>query len=255
MANKQVRIGALEDVFQYDDGDFPKAISADDPIECTAAPVGVDDVLRLSDVPTLANIVAASANITDNAIVRGDGGAKGIQDSAVSITDGGSITIPAGQTVDGLDPSTVEAGAEVNELVFNGTNGIVLRRSLLQIEDGTNANTIQCTLTDDANGDAIGATDNIALGATTGDYTLNAGGTQLIIENSGLSDDVIAVLSVNLFVNTTGTALLIRGTQTGADIVLEFRDTVSDGIAGGQDITSLADTGDVYLYITYITAS
>lgn len=39
--------------------------------------------------------VTAAANMTDNALLRGDGGAKGIQDSQGSISDGGVLTIPA----------------------------------------------------------------------------------------------------------------------------------------------------------------
>jgi hypothetical protein len=35
MALKKVRIGALEDAFQYDDGDFATPIEADDPIVAT----------------------------------------------------------------------------------------------------------------------------------------------------------------------------------------------------------------------------
>jgi len=52
MALKQVRIGSLEDIGHYDDGDFSKAISVEDPIECTAAPVDPNDVLRLGDIAT-----------------------------------------------------------------------------------------------------------------------------------------------------------------------------------------------------------
>ena len=39
--------------------------------------------------------VTAGANITDNAIVRGDGGGKGIQGSTALISDNGEMTNPS----------------------------------------------------------------------------------------------------------------------------------------------------------------
>ena len=48
--------------------------------------------------------VTAAANVTDNAVVRGDGGGKGVQSSATALDDSGNLTtanataIPAGGT-------------------------------------------------------------------------------------------------------------------------------------------------------------
>lgn len=42
--------------------------------------------------------VTAAANMTDNAVVRGDGGAKGVQDSGITISDADLMTIPSGGT-------------------------------------------------------------------------------------------------------------------------------------------------------------
>lgn len=50
-------------------------------------------------VGTTAGDVTSSANITDNAVVRGDGGGKGIQESSVIISDGNAITGVASITV------------------------------------------------------------------------------------------------------------------------------------------------------------
>jgi len=105
MALKLIRIGSATDVFQYDDGAFPVAIHTEGPMQADTAPTNPNEVLRLADVPASANIVTAAANITDHAVVRGDGGAKGIQDSLVTIDDGGSISLLALQTVDGVDLS------------------------------------------------------------------------------------------------------------------------------------------------------
>lgn len=39
--------------------------------------------------------VTAAAVLTDNAVIRGDGGAKGVQDSSASVTDAGVLKVPA----------------------------------------------------------------------------------------------------------------------------------------------------------------
>ena len=129
MALKQVRIGALEDVFQYDDGDYPKAISVDDPIEQTVAPAGANDLVRQTDIPTLGDIVSSSANIADNKAVRGDGGAKGIQASDVTIKDGGDVSIPTGK------------GYQVNDIQVV-TDQQAAEADLAAVPDLTGADTI-----------------------------------------------------------------------------------------------------------------
>ncbi|MBU2249295.1 MAG: hypothetical protein KKD77_21285 [Gammaproteobacteria bacterium] len=105
MALKTVSIGTAQDVYQFDDGDTEYGVETDGKIKVDTAPTNPNEVLRLADIPTSANIVTAAANITDHAVVRGDGGTKGIQDSLVTIDDAGSISLLALQTVDGRDVS------------------------------------------------------------------------------------------------------------------------------------------------------
>ena len=97
MALRQIRIGAVPDAFQYDDAVYPKSISVETPIEQTTAPVGANDCVRLTDLPGLSDIVSAGAIIADNAIVRGDGGAREVQGSNASVDDNGSINVPTGE--------------------------------------------------------------------------------------------------------------------------------------------------------------
>ena len=98
MALRTARLGSIPDAIQYDDGDYATAIEVDDPIRVNAAPANANDVLRQSDMPGApANTVSSAANITDNSIVRGDGGAKAIQDSNVTIDDNGTVNIPTGE--------------------------------------------------------------------------------------------------------------------------------------------------------------
>lgn len=73
MALRQIRLGSSENVIQYDDGDFDKSISVEDPIECTAAPVAGSDVLRLNDVGTSVGDVYGPGVAVDSDIAEFDG--------------------------------------------------------------------------------------------------------------------------------------------------------------------------------------
>lgn len=105
MAIKTVSIGTAKDIYRFDDGDTEYGIETDAKIKVGTAPTVNDEVVRYQDIPTPGDAVSASANITDNAIVRGDGGAKGVQDSLPTIDDAGNISFPGVQTVDGVDIS------------------------------------------------------------------------------------------------------------------------------------------------------
>lgn len=62
MAIRNVRIGSLVDIHQYDDGDYDKSISVEDPISVSSAPVDNTDVLRLEDVfPNLTDAISTQA--------------------------------------------------------------------------------------------------------------------------------------------------------------------------------------------------
>lgn len=94
MALRQVRIGNLTNVHQYDDAVHAAAADFDgEPIEVGASAAGTQAV-RQDQLPTLGNIISSSAVITDHAVVRGDGGARGIQDSGVIITDLDNMNVP-----------------------------------------------------------------------------------------------------------------------------------------------------------------
>jgi len=139
---------------------------------------------------------------------------------------------------------------DVNDaLKTDGTGGRVFRNVDLLIEDGTNANTIKCTLINKFNGDAIAATDNISKGATTGDFTLSASGAILNIESSGLSGNVLSCMASLLKggVNVNVTPYVYRTNNVIYVQLLEM-------LAGtAQDLTSLADAGSPRLSIFYIT--
>ena len=119
MAQKTIRIGSLDAVQVYDDGDWSSAIETDHTIKVGTAPAVAEDVLRLDDIGGIVGDVSGPAASTDNAIVRFDGiTGKIIQDSLVTIDNAGSISLPAAQTVDGVDISAhaIDADAHHNEL-------------------------------------------------------------------------------------------------------------------------------------------
>lgn len=145
--------------------------------------------------------------------------------------------------VDGLDTAAL---AKI--IVGDGTAARVLRCSNIKVENGTNASTLKCTVTSLWNGDAIAATDNVSKGATTGSFTLDAGGQDLTVEAAGLSGNVQMVVGV-LRINAI-TAYRIPDVRVSSnDIVISLRNSS----AVQQDMTTDVDTGQFQLVLLYIT--
>lgn len=72
--------------------------------------------------PTGTTDVTSSAAITDNTIVRGDGGGQGIQDSGITIDDSDNITGVTSQSFDGSTSGTIV----VQATAIAGTNTLTL---------------------------------------------------------------------------------------------------------------------------------
>lgn len=107
MADKFIRIGSLEDVHCYDDGDYGESIKTDAPISAGAG-TDPDHVLRIGDI---GNYVTGPVAATDEALARFDGvTGKVIQNSPIKLGD----TLKTGAT-------QVAAGAAAGELW--ATNG------------------------------------------------------------------------------------------------------------------------------------
>jgi hypothetical protein len=144
----------------------------------------------------------------------------------------------------------IDEGAEVNEINGDGTAGRVLRTMVLGIYDGTDAATLECQTITFWNGDADGPTDNVAKGATTGNYTLDGAGVVLTIEAAALAGNCIMAFGM-IGLNITGAAGLTAYVHNGAnDIKIEIYN--ESGIA--QDITTLVDSGTIKIMILYLTA-
>jgi len=132
----------------------------------------------------------------------------------------------------------------------DGTAGRVLRLSTLTIDDGTEATKLKCTVASVWNGDAQAETDNVAKDATTGNFSLNAGGTSLTIEAATLTGNAVAALAANLYENLSTTALDVHVTVTANDLVITCYGS-GDGLA--KDLTTLVDTGKILINILYLT--
>ncbi len=71
MAIHTVRIGSLEDVFQYDDVDYPNAIETDQPIKA-GAPSDPEDVLRKEDIGDFVGDIVGPSGAVDSNIAEFD---------------------------------------------------------------------------------------------------------------------------------------------------------------------------------------
>jgi hypothetical protein len=137
-----------------------------------------------------------------------------------------------------------------HDISGDGTKSRVLRQIQLTMDDGTNANTLKCTVASLWNGDTIAVTDNVAKGATTGNFTLNAGGTELLVEAAGLSGNCVMAQG-GVADNPSTTTLNGYNIKAGSNDILI---TLSNNAGVDQDLTALVDAGaPLELYILYLT--
>lgn len=137
------------------------------------------------------------------------------------------------------------AGADA--LKTDGTAGRVLRVSEITIEDGTAADTLKCTVASIWNGDAIATTDNIAKGATTGNFTLDAGGTALTVDTTA----TVTALGLKSF-NSAGPFLDCDVRGAANDIQIVLRNPTS---GAAQDICGHVNNGMIKIFLLYITSA
>ena len=217
MVLRTVRVGDNIDVAQYDDGDHATAMDTDgQPIAIGQSAAGTH-AIRQDELPALGNVVSSAANITDHAVVRGDGGARGVQGSPVTIDDAGSIAIPAGQTVDGRDPSVDGTKLDGIEALADVTDEVNVRAALaaataaidVNLQNLTDVGTIDL----DGGQIAFPATAVPSADANTlddyeeGTWTPTIGGDATYISQSGNYTKIgrVVVVSGSMHINVKGT--------------------------------------------------
>lgn len=155
----------------------------------------------------------------------------------------------------GLGKINIAAALVNSKYVIGGdtTTGRVLRASLLTIEDATDASKIKCTMASRWNGDAITATDNIAKNGSAGSFSLDTDGDTLTISYAGLIGNGVGVLSAQIVRNASDTPhLFVDPNISSNNITLTFRQAQEIATI---DLSSLVDTGQIQLLITYITSA
>jgi len=208
-------------------------------IKAFGTPAADEDVLRKVDIGSVTGVTGPGSS-TDNAVARWDGaGGNTLQNSGVTIDDSDNV-VAAGSI-------TSDAGL-LGQVLGDGTAGRVLRQIYVLFEDGTNASTIKCSIVSEWNGDADGPTDNCAKGASTGNFTWNAGGTEVTIDATAFSGDVIMAHG-QLAITGAGVFSTAYVRASGGDLLIKLYDSS----AAGQDVSSLVDTGNLYISILYLT--
>lgn len=168
----------------------------------------------------------------------------------------GDLTDVEAAQLENIGPTTISAaqwgivGAlTTHPMGGDGTAGRILRLIELYITDGSNVATLKCQVVDKWNGDVIGITDNITKGVTTGHFTLSADGKSLTIEASGLTGNSLGALGF-LNYNSTGTDYRMYVLASAGNIAMNVKNPIT---GANQDITTVVDTGFIYVIILYVT--
>jgi hypothetical protein len=122
--------------------------------------------------------VTAAANMTDHALVRGDGGAKGVQDSGVIIDDSNNITGINSITGLGTDLAVAEGGTGGSTIAAAQANlGIIPEEAILcAVKDNDESVTSSTAMQND---------DDLFLTLPAGHYDITL---QMIVEGGGAPD-------------------------------------------------------------------
>lgn len=173
---------------------------------------------------------------------------------AASATEKGIVELAtnaeaAGESVSNkaLVPSNIP-GAKI---MRTGDAGTTWRMSRLQINDGTNANTIECQLLNEYNGDAISSVDNITKGGGGTDFQLDGTGAFLTIKAAELTGTVVAAgaTGLNSSSGVSGNLAHLVVREDSGDIQFFARTAAGASI----DWTSEIGTGSFSIYFFYIT--
>lgn len=157
--------------------------------------------------------VTAAANITDNAIVRGDGGAKGVQESSVLIDDSDNVSGMASLTLTNAGLHLLDTNAS-HDLIISPGSDLTADR-VLTLTTGDAARTV--TLAGDLNiaADLITSGANSLTLTTTAPTNVTLPTTGTLATTSNKLSDFAATSSAEMLTvisDETGTGSLVFGT-------------------------------------------
>ncbi|MBI2577603.1 MAG: hypothetical protein HYV77_02030 [Candidatus Wildermuthbacteria bacterium] len=173
--------------------------------------------------------VSAASNLTDNAVVRGDGGVKGVQTSSVLIDDSNNITGVVGLTLTG---NLTFSGSALDIIAASGT------AAALDITDGTNAYLTFDTRTTNSGSSALTLTAGTAptiasaAGAEYTTFTLTppaitlTGTTQVTTQMDSILFNAPTITDASAVTVDKASTLTIAGAPTAAGSV-----TITDALA------------------------
>ncbi len=179
-----------------------------------------------------------------------DGGADEIDATGLEGAAGGDHASSHENDGDDEINATGLEGTAGSSLLGDGVAGRVLRRSILLVVDGTNANTVKCTLASKWNGDTIAVTDNIPINGSNGHYTLDSNGVYLTIAAAGFVGNIIAALSVVIRNATTNKQLYLAFDHISNNLRLQIYDqSTGNSVVWDDEV----DSGNIFIDILYLT--
>lgn len=193
--------------------------------------------------------VSAAANMTDNAIVRGDGGAKGVQDSGILIDDSDNITGVTALTASGGIVTTAGNVAGVRILSTQATGTSPFQVASTTVVSNLNADLLDgqqgSHYLDSANFTGTNWTDLTDGGATT--LHSHSGGSGHTIRENGT--DQTARTGLNFIDTLAGTGLITDdsgGDETEVNLTLyllaDGSRTIGEALAQTEKAAAPADT-------------
>ena len=173
--------------------------------------------------------------------------------SANKHVDHTAVTLTAGTGMSGGGDISANRTFNALGVLADGTSGRTMRSVYLLVQNGTNAATLKCEVINIWNGDTVASTDNIAKGATTGVFNMEADGSSVYWLDTGITGDSIYAIG-NLTNNTTGTQILITVIKKTSPAGIEF--SARNVTTGTQyDLTTLVDSGNMTVQIMYLTSA
>lgn len=177
--------------------------------------------------------VSAAAVITDNAVVRGDGGAKGVQESTVTISDAGAVDGVASLDIDAGGSLTINTTSIISDAAGTAT------LSNIDALDATTEATIEAAIDTLANLTSVQGL-AVTLADAGADAILGWDDTAGAYENLTQAEVLAVIGSSSLTAQGVVELATAAETTTGTDAT---RAVTPDGLAGsdyGKRIVSIA---------------